>query len=144
MKKLNALLLVGWKAGGFVSTAVATESPGFAKEFISRVGDLNGDGRLDIFLQEKKPKIVPIALDDMMIPIPLRPDVGEFVLQQNSSGQFDLVSNLTQQAKQAVKQWGIAQAIQSIFKSKGGKGEEESKNKNQVFHGRLCVLYRST
>jgi hypothetical protein len=103
-------------ACGFAPTALATESPGFAKEFISRVGDLNGDGRLDIFLQEKKPKIVPIALDDMVIPIPLRPDVGEFVLQQNSSGQFDLISNLTQQAKQAVKQWAIDQAIEILRK----------------------------
>ena len=38
MKKLVALLLVGWMACGFAPTALATESPGFAKEFKKLTG----------------------------------------------------------------------------------------------------------
>jgi hypothetical protein len=112
MKKL--LLVIGLIAGGFIAVAHAGDSPGFAKDFIARVGDLNGDGRLDIFLQQQKPKVVQISLDDLTFPVPLRPDVGEFVLQQNAAGEFNLVSTLTAQAKQAIKQWAIQSAIKVI------------------------------
>lgn len=113
MRKL-LLSLLALFAGGLGATAQAADPQGFAKEFITRVGDLNGDGRMDIFLQEKKPKLIPISVDDISFVVPSKPSVTEFVLQQNSTGQFDLVSNLTAQAKQAAKQWAIQQAIKIL------------------------------
>jgi len=111
MKK--KLLLIGLIVAAISSQAFAADWPGFGKDIVVRVGDLNADGRQDIYLQQKT-KIVPIMLDDLTIPIPLRPQVGEFVLQQNSAGEFSLISNLTNAAKQAVKTWAINSAIKVI------------------------------
>lgn len=62
----------------------------FSDRYTPRIGDTNGDGRPDIFLQFK-PDFVPITFDDMIVPIPVTGSgVGEFVLEQNAAGGFEL------------------------------------------------------
>ena len=115
MTMKSTILLIVLLAGGFTTVAHAADIPGFTAGYVVRTGHLNADGRVDIFLQHKA-KVVPISVDDISFSVPLPPNVGEFVLQQNPSGEFDLVSNLTAQAKQAVKQWAIQSAIDIIRK----------------------------
>ena len=60
---------------------------GFDDRFVASVGYFNfrglSDGLQDIYVRQK-PRIVPIALDDITIPIPLQPDVAAFVLRQRT------------------------------------------------------------
>jgi hypothetical protein len=77
---------------------------GFDDRFIASNGDLNGDGLKDIYVRQK-PRIVPIPLDDISIPIQLEPDVQPFVLQQRPDGTFSVISPLSSQLLGQVRQW---------------------------------------
>lgn len=70
------------------------------------VGDANADGRQDIYLRFR-PKTVPLAIDDIVVPIPQAPHkVGEFILQQNASGGgFSLLAAPSAAQLAAARQW---------------------------------------
>lgn len=90
-----------------VVPAFAADYGGFVDhEYVARSGDFNGDGRTDLFLKYR-PKIIPIPLDDLTIPIPVRQDVNDFVLQQRVDGGFDVVSNLSQSQREMVQGWAV-------------------------------------
>lgn len=97
-----------------VATSIA-QGAGFDDRYTARTGDLNGDGRTDIYLRHN-PRIVMIPIDDLLAPIPLPNDVGDFVLQQNASGGFDVTSSLSASQKSAVNQWAVQAAISILRK----------------------------
>ena len=109
MRKLLAFLplLFG------VNCAHAGDFPGFDGRYLVRTGDFNGDGRTDIYLQHD-PKIIPIMFDELMIPVPEKAAVADFVLQQTPSGGFSAVSVAPSQSS-ALKQWAKTEAIKLIF-----------------------------
>jgi|KBSSwiStaDraftv2_1062776.scaffolds.fasta_scaffold108171_2 hypothetical protein len=85
-----------------------------AERYSALVGDLNGDGRKDIFVSYQ-PAIVPIQLDDISIPIPItKRRIGEFVLQQQTNGTFSLLTGLSQQQRSAALGWARS-AIQIVL-----------------------------
>lgn len=64
------------------------QATNFDAWYVARYGHANGDQLTDIYLQYR-PKVVPISLDDLAIPIPLsRREVGDFVLLQQANGTF--------------------------------------------------------
>src|SRR6186713_729146 len=78
---------------------------GFDDRFTLRSGDLNGDGRTDLFLKWT-PKMVMISVDDVSFPVPLnKRDVQDFVLQQTTTGTFTLLGNLTSAQQNTVAGW---------------------------------------
>jgi hypothetical protein len=83
---------------------------GFDDRYTAAVGDLNADGLQDIYIRQK-PRIVPIALDDITVPIPLQPPVAPFVLQRRADGRFDIVSSLTSQQRTALAAWTASTSI---------------------------------
>lgn len=99
-RALIALCLGTW----LTSLAVAGEYQGFEDKYEVQRGDLNGDGRLDLHLTYK-PDVALIPFDDLIIPIASPPTVNDFVLQQNTSGGFDLINSLTSGQLSAVKSW---------------------------------------
>lgn len=96
-----------------MTTAGAQEYEGFPDRYVVQVGDLNGDGRTDLHLQFRPP-VVPITLDDLTIPIAPPLPVQDFVLQQNTSGGFDLVTNLTAAQRAAVAAWPESSAVKLV------------------------------
>jgi hypothetical protein len=94
-----------------IRPAVAANYVGFGESYAVQVGDLNGDGLKDIHLVYR-PHVALIGLDDMTIPIAGHASpVGDFVLQQTSSGGFTIVSNLSAAQKAAVATWPIVSGI---------------------------------
>jgi len=81
---------------------------GFDDRFRLYSGHLNGDNRADLYLKWT-PRIVPIALDDLTIPVALdRRDVPDFALIQAEDGTFSILSSLTAAQRQTVSGWPAA------------------------------------
>jgi len=90
------------------------EAAGFDLRYTARVGDLNGDGRNDLYIRWS-PLFTLIPLDDFSIPVPRsRRGVGNFVLQQNANATFSIVSNLSAAQLSSVAQWPAAPAALQI------------------------------
>jgi len=87
---------------------------GFDDRFVASVGHFNfrglSDGLQDIYIRQK-PRIVPIALDDITVPIPLKPDVDAFVLRQRTDGTFEIVTSLTGAEKASLASWSSVPSI---------------------------------
>lgn len=95
------------------SVAHAEQMEGFNDRYVIRTGDLNSDGKVDVYLQYQ-PVIVPIEFDDLTVPVPLKGPVSEFVLQQDSAGGFTpVVINASQ--KGAVSSWARTTSMELIF-----------------------------
>jgi hypothetical protein len=109
MKSVAALLFTLLLA----SVANAASFPGFDGRYTIRTGDLNGDGRTDIFLQHD-PKVIPIMLDDLTVPIVMKGSVRDFVLQQDATGNFNAVS-VSDSQRAAIRQWIKREAIKLIL-----------------------------
>lgn len=86
---------------------------GFDDRYIAAVGHFNQDGLQDIYVRQR-PRIVPIPLDDMTIPIPLRPPVEPFVLQRRTDGGFDLIPSLTGAQRTSLASWAVSTAIRVL------------------------------
>lgn len=85
---------------------------GFDGRYVAYQGDLNGDGRTDLYVKWT-PQIVPIPFDDLVIPVPTsKRGVSDFVLQQTSSATFSLVSALSSAQLTNVRQWPLASSVQ--------------------------------
>lgn len=95
----------------------AVAGTGFDNRFRIQSGDLNADGRTDLFVKWT-PKIVMISLEDISIPIPTsKRDVADFVLQQSSSGTFTIVGSLTATQRSAVSGWPQVSATVTLTPS---------------------------
>lgn len=84
--------------------AVTAQAAGFDNHFTVRSGDLNADGRTDLYLKWT-PKFTMVQLDDLSFPVPrFRREMPDFVLQQTTGGTFTVVS-LTPAQQTQVQQW---------------------------------------
>jgi hypothetical protein len=85
----------------------------FDFRYVARIGDLNSDSRLDIYLQHQ-PVIIPIALDELTIPIAqTRRQVGQFLLRQKSNGTFEVVAATASEVAQ-MSQWPKAASVSAV------------------------------
>jgi hypothetical protein len=108
-KRIAAIALLA-----FGSAQVSADNYlGFRDTYVTRTGDLNGDGRLDVYL-DYTPKIIPIVLDDFAIPIPVKNTLADFVLLQNTTGGFTQ-SSVNSSQRNIMKQWAKQAAIELIF-----------------------------
>lgn len=78
-------------------------SDGFDENYEVFLGDINGDGLVDLYVRQK-PQIL-ILHGDIATPILLPAPVQEFVLQQTSDQEFVLLTNLSPSQLQEVRQW---------------------------------------
>lgn len=90
----------------------AVHAAGFDARYTAYQGDLNSDGRADLYVKWQ-PRIVPITIDDLSIPVSTsKRGVSDFVLQQSSSGTFSVVGPLSASQQASVGQWPRATGIQ--------------------------------
>lgn len=106
MRRDTFVILLSFVLGLCFVTAQAAppEYQGFPDRYVLRTGDLNGDGRTDMRLHFHPP-VVTISLDDLTIPVVPPPPAADFVLQQNATGGFDLVTALTAAQRAVVASW---------------------------------------
>ncbi len=77
----------------------------FDGRYQSRIGDLDADGKQDIYIQYA-PRIVPIDFDGISIPIATsRAPTRELILKGNISGTFDLISDPSPEQKSTARAW---------------------------------------
>lgn len=76
---------------------------GFDSDYEVRIGDFNGDGASDFYVY-KNPDVI-LLHGDIITPIVIRPDVGDFILKQNPSNSFDIIGNLSTSEQQLVSLW---------------------------------------
>jgi hypothetical protein len=74
-----------------LAIAARADAAGFDYSYNVFRGDLNGDGRTDLYVKTNRSLVIPF--DDL--PIVVGPPVREFVLQYRGDGSFDLIANLT-------------------------------------------------
>ena len=91
----------------------AGEYMGFDPRYTPRTGDLNGDGRQDVYL-DYNPKVIPVMMDDLVIPVPLRETLSDFVLLQNANGEFTKAPVSSSQ-RNILKQWLKQEAIELLY-----------------------------
>jgi hypothetical protein len=102
-KLATALVLLC--AGGIAGAA------GFGDGYTLKYGDFNVDGRRDLMIQAPPPRIVPIFLDDIAIPIKLCCDEPDKVLINNGDGNFTLINALTAAQQLIAALWPIADEV---------------------------------
>jgi len=90
--------------------ALQVRAAGFDSSYNVFRGDLNGDGRMDLYV--KGSRVIAIPVDDN--PIVIGPAVHDFVLQNRGDGSFDLLSNLTPTQRIALAAWPAADVGMSI------------------------------
>jgi len=95
-----------------VSTCLpwSAHAAGFDSDYTATAGDLNGDGLQDLYLKAKR-EIQVIPIDDLVVPLPVQPEVAAFVLQRRPDQTFQVVSNLTAAQRSMIAQWPAAAVI---------------------------------
>ena len=112
-------------AASFALTATAAHSAGFDQGYVARVGDFNGDGRFDIYLSYQ-PVITFIDYGDIPMPIATtKRRVGQFLLQQNASGSFSLVSQINANQQASISQW-VKSAIEVVIGDVNADGAQDA------------------
>src|SRR6185295_5897947 len=95
---------------GLLGFALQASAAGFDSSYNVFSGDLNGDGRTDLYVSSSRVVVIPV--DD--IPIVVGPPVRSFVLQNRGDGSFDLISNLTAAQRSTVAAWPPADVGMSV------------------------------
>ena len=91
-------------AAAFLAVSIQANAAGFDSTYNVFKGDLNGDGRTDLYI--KGTRVIVIPFDDL--PIVIGPAVRDFVLQYRGDSSFDLITSLTASQRSAVAQWASA------------------------------------
>jgi len=109
--RMRKLLL----AFSLLFASLTAHAAGFDGLFTARTGDLNGDGRTDLYLKWT-PKIAMIDLGDLSVPIPTsRRPMADFVLQQTSTGAFTVLATLSGAQMTTVAQWPrVSNSVQLV------------------------------
>lgn len=81
---------------------------GFGDGYTVYHGDFNNDTRKDLYIKAPAKKVVPIALDDISVPIVLCCDVPDFVLQNDGARGFTIVGNLSAAQRNTLAGWPAA------------------------------------
>src|SRR5262245_17765306 len=98
MKRVATFLLL-------MLTASTSLAEGFADSYTAMTGDLNSDGKRDIYLKHNA-KLLFADVDGVFAPIVTNPtSVGDFVLLSAIGGTFAVRGALTTSERQAVRQW---------------------------------------
>jgi len=88
--------------------AGAANAAGFGDGYTLYHGDLNGDGRKDLYVKAPAKKVVPIMVDDLSVPLVLCCDVTDFVLQNDGARGFTIVGNLSAAQRSTLSAWPSA------------------------------------
>lgn len=111
--------------------SLGASAEGFDRSYKLYVGDIDADGRTDIYVNWQ-PQLTIIAVDDLVVPIPRQPrGVGRFVLQQNASGGFGILSSLTPAQANAVASWPeLASSVARIIEDFNADGYMDLRLRN--------------
>jgi hypothetical protein len=106
MNRIQSILMIALASLVLASSASAGD---LLDKYTPKIGDLNGDGRSDIFLKYRA-DFGSIDLDGLPIPIPLsRSTVADFVLQQTPAGGFSSLAPLNPGQRAAASSWADAE-----------------------------------
>ncbi|TQV68154.1 hypothetical protein FKG94_23985 [Exilibacterium tricleocarpae] len=86
--------------------AVKTFASGFDNNTMVKIGDYNNNGLKDFYIRQQ-PKII-ILHGEIATPIILPTAVKDFVLANNGNGTFTIIGDLSNQDKQAIKDWPLS------------------------------------
>lgn len=104
----------------FFAFSLNLSAQGFDENYVVYQGDLNSDGRTDLYIKQK-PQIV-ILHGDIATPIVIPPDVTDFILEQNIDDEtFTLIPNPTSSQIATVSGWSesIVEVITGDFNIDG-------------------------
>lgn len=91
-------------------SSLSLAAEGFDATYFAQVGDLNGDGRLDLYVKGRSSPFVPITVDDLTVLVPTRAAPKDFVLLHQADHTSSILSELTAAQRAAVASWPAANA----------------------------------
>ena len=122
---MNRSLVLSWIATCLVLAGGAAHAAGFGEGYTVYHGDFNGDGRKDLYIKAPAKKVVPIAMDDITVPIVLCCDVTDFVLQNDGARGFTIVGNLSAAQRSTLASWPAATDVDLWYRDVDHDGKQD-------------------
>ncbi|HEU5134052.1 MAG TPA: hypothetical protein VFU13_02810 [Steroidobacteraceae bacterium] len=103
--------LIKFAAAAFLLlVGIGARAGEFSAGYTIKYGDFHGDGGRDLFIQAPAAKIVPILLDDMIIPVKVC-CTKDLFLVNDGAGSFTMVSDPSPAQRALAAAWTIAEEM---------------------------------
>lgn len=103
-QRMTRLLVLGM----LLCWSLTSAAQGFDVTYNAYVGDLDGNGRLDLYVKGRTTPFIPITVDDLTIVVPTKAVPEDFVLVHNADHTSSIQSELTAAQRAAVGAWPAA------------------------------------